>query len=198
MTSLNRIRVLWQGSPVVGPGLSTFYLASAPDTVSGNLVTFFNALKLMFPAPLQWVVPSSGDKIDSATGALAGSWSTGTGGGTVVATGTSAYAAGVGAQIRWRTNGIVGGRRVVGSTFLVPIVTPGYDTSGTLENTNRGAIVTAATALLTAEPSLTIWSRPVPPPTPPATSPTARAGEANTVIALDVPDRVSWLRTRRT
>lgn len=188
MADLNRLRVLWSGSPVTGDGISTLYCTGSPDGFPASVYDFFNTLKLMFPIGLTITVPNFGDKINDATGELSGSWSTSDAAGPVVCTGSSSWAAGVGARIRWHTDGIVGGRRVVGSTFLCPIVTPGYDTSGTLENVNRAAIDTEANEIVTEVTGLCIWSPPVP----------GRPGTHSDVTKASVPDKVSWLRSRRT
>lgn len=189
MAQLQRLRAVWGGTGIVGPGLSTFYKATTgasgwPDEV----LALFNVGSVFYPSGLTLTVPSSGDLIDDATGALAGTWSEPGTGGTATATGSGVWAQGVGMQIRWRTNGIVAGRRVVGSTFVVPIMAVFYDTNGTIDSTTVTTVQGRADAYLAAHPEARIWSRPAGP----------RIGTSNQVTSAQVPDRISWLRSRRT
>ena len=155
--------------------------------VTTNLGTFFNAIKGAFPAGLQWSIPSSGDTIDVATGQLTGGWTGGTA--AVVSAGPNTpYAAGVGAFVRWGTPLVVGGRRVKGRTFLCPLVSSLYDAAGTIENANLGTLQTAA-GTLAAAGKLVVWHRPS------TLAPTG--GIASTVTSGTVPDKVTWLKTRR-
>jgi len=131
---------------------------------------------------------NDGDLLDVATGDLTGTWAeaaSGPGSGS----GFGAYPAGVGARFTWATSGIVAGRRVRGSTFLCPLVNSCFGTDGTLDETVRTALDAAADGLVTASAgAMRIWSRPAP----------GRPGQASAVTAGDVPDKVSWLRSRRT
>jgi hypothetical protein len=95
---------------------------------------------------------------------------------------------GVGARVRWATNGIRNGRHVVGTTFLVPLASSAYTTTGFLATANSSALDAAAEALIVAAP-LYIVSRP---------SAAVPAGASNIVIGSTVPLEVSWLRSRRT
>lgn len=186
---MQRLRVEWSGDNTVGPGLTTFMYdedASFPNAAA--VVTFFDAIKAFFPPGTTWTIPNNGDVINELDGTLVGSWSSGAGG-VVNSTGTGAFAAGVGARVVWRTSGIVAGRRVRGSTFLVPLVASAYDTTGTITVANLTSMRAAAAALLGASGSpLMVWSRPAP----------GRNGTKTEVQSSDVPDKVSWLRSRRT
>jgi hypothetical protein len=185
MTTMRRLRVAWEGLGGL-PGLSTFYYGVATPNVS-DAVTFFNAIKALFPSGLQWTIPSSGDEIDDATGQLTGGW-VGSGGGSVSATGGSAgYAAGVGTRVRWDTLVIAGGRRVRGSTFLCPLVTGCYDGSGTISTTNLTTFQTAASAFAASGVAKGIWHRPV----------NGSGGLYAAINTATVPDKVTMLRSRR-
>jgi hypothetical protein len=187
MPSIDRLRVAWSGSPVTGPGLSTFYFAGGtadPAAVSA----LFTACAPYVAAGVTWQVPGAGDQLDVATGSLTGSWSA-AGGSTIASSGNAEHAQGVGARIRWRTNGIVNGRRVTGSTFIVPIHRLMFDTDGTLAGGIVTALNAAALAYVSAvTPDGVIWSRPAP----------GRAGTSHALTYADLPDAVSWLRSRRT
>lgn len=188
MANLARVRCTWSGAPVTGPGLSTFYFAEAGSGFTAALSTFWQAVDAYIPIGVTVTVPSTGDLLDIATGDLTGTWSDAASGPGTGA-GFGAFPAGVGARITWPTSGIVGGRRVVGSTFLAPLVNSVFGTDGTLDSTFLTAILTPVGALWSgAGYDMMIWSRPVP----------GRAGEASEVIDGTVPDKVSWLRSRRT
>jgi hypothetical protein len=160
------------------------------DSLSGQataIAAFFNSLKGYFPNPLTWSFPSSGDVIDSNTGLLSGGW-TDSAVADVAATGSGFHAAGIGARVVWSTGSIVGHRRLKGSTFLCPVIVGVYETNGTLDTTFRSAISTAGTTLWTTG-LLNVWHR------PPAG--THSGGEAHVVTGVEVPDRVTALRSRR-
>lgn len=189
MAQIARLRVAWGGTPVVGPGLSTFYVTTTgPATLHGDVAAFFNSIKGNFPSGLQWTIPNTGDLIEDTTGALAGSWSESGGPSTVAATGTANYVAGAGMRVSWTTGGIFRGRRVKGSTFLCPMLNGLFTSDGTIDNTVVSTTQTAAAALLTAQPTLCIFSRPV------DTTP----GTHSVVTSALAVDKVSWLRSRRT
>src|SRR6478752_4701630 len=128
MAAIRRIIVNWNGLAGL-PGVSVFY---SLDSVTGQLAalrTFFDSLKLAFPAPLQWSFPGSGDVLDSATGTLTGGW-TDTTPSSVTATGSGQHASGVGMFVKWNTAAIVGGRRLKGRTFLCPLGSGQYESTG--------------------------------------------------------------------
>lgn len=173
---------------MTGPGLTTFYFAEAHTGFASDVSDFFQAVDAYLPIGITVTVPSDGDLIDVATGDLTGTWSE-SASGPGVGAGFGAFPAGVGARVRWSTSGIVAGRRVRGSTFLCPLVNSSFGTDGTIDPTALTNLQAAADALVTASGSnMKIWSRPVP----------GRAGEASTVVDASLPDRVSWLRSRRT
>jgi hypothetical protein len=174
---------------VIGPGLSTFYVdSSASSGFAGAIKAFYTSLAGLFPLGLGITVTSTGDQIDSATGTLTGTWVDTATGAAVGGTNVSVFAQGVGMRAVWLTSGIVGGRRVRGSTFLCPIGSNLYDSNGTISGTTITGLLAAESALIAAVPTLRVWSRPT----------LARAGAASNVIVGLAPDRISWLRSRRT
>ena len=189
MPNLHRIRIALSGGGVVGPGLTTFYvdeLTGLPDPA--DFTAFFDSIKALVPNTMNWNVPNSGDTIDAATGQLVGTWSNGTPG-NVGGTNSGDYAAGVGARIVWETGVIRGGRRVRGSTFLVPLNTVALDDDGTWNATLvTTPIKNAADTLLGRAVPPVIWSRPR----------TGLGGASVGITGSRVPVQVSWLRSRRT
>lgn len=187
--ALQRLRCEWTGAGVEGPGLTTFF-AEADGTVaiSVGATGFFNAVRAIIPTGTTIFVPNGGDVIDDATGTLTGTWGT-SGGTTISCTGNGAFAGGVGARVVWETDTIRGGRRVRGSTFVVPIIAARYDTNGTVDSTVTTALQTAVADMLVQVPTqMRVWSRPRP----------GLTGAGVQVARGAGPDKVSWLRTRRT
>lgn len=187
---MERLRVTWTGATVVGPGLSTFY----GDEGEGGLdpddfLAFFDTIKALLPSGTTITVPSGGDLLSPTTGTLGGAWEKPGTGGVVVGTANDVFAGGVGARAVWRTVGVVAGRRVMGATFLAPLRAGAYQADGTINGTDLGTLDGAAAALASAAgPGFVIWSRPAP----------GRVGSMHPVISGSVPDKVSWLRSRRT
>ena len=176
----------------MGGGISTFYFgALATNTVITPAVhTLFNAIAPYLPPTVTISIPDGGDIIEATTGALAGTW---TSGGAFSATGGggAAYAQGVGARIDWKTTSIVHGRRVRGATYVVPIQNTGYNTDGVINTAIVSAINAGAAAFIaTANLDFAIWHRPHPKG--------SASGDVAHVVSGTMPDKVSWLRTRRT
>jgi hypothetical protein len=188
MPNLVRVRTAWAGTPIIGGGVTTFYWNEAHSGFVADLSSFWSGLLVHIPTGVQLTTENAGDIIDIETGAITGSWSDGS---TAVqnTTGSGNYAGGVGGRIRWATNGITNKRRVRGSTFICPLVVGDYDSSGTLSTAALSAFGTAAGNLLTAsEGNMRVYTRPV----------HGVGGKASTVVNLTTPDKVSWLRSRRT
>jgi len=174
---------------VVGAGLSTFYADGvAGSGWAGNVKAFFTAIKATCPSGITWTIPNSYDVLDVATGTLTAGGTT-SGGGTETSGGTGTnFANGVGGRVVWNTNGIFKGRRVRGATFIVPTVIDYFEGANNLSSVLTGNWATAAAAYIAAETDACIYSRPsggVP-------------GETNVISSATIPDKVSWLRGRRT
>lgn len=192
MGNLYRMRVQWGGTGVVGGGISTFYFASGATlaNISPAVNTFFTAIKGNVPNTVTWTIPNGGDTLEDTTGELVGSWSSG-GSFTVVATGTNQWASGVGGRFNWQTNTVINKRRLRGSTFICPMPNNLFDTDGTLNNTAVATMNTAAAAFIASTGvDFSIYHKPHPKG--------ATNGEAHAVLSGTFPDKISWLRTRRT
>lgn len=194
MANIQRIRVILNGAGGL-PGVATFYAAAADTTAVAALSTYFSTLKNLFPPGVTLDIQGTGDLIDETNGTIVGVW-TQSGGSTQTSTATaSVYAAGVGARARWVTGGIVHGRRVVGTTFICPMLAVNFENNGTLSSALLTTLSNAASTLITAS-DLLIWSRPyVFDPAHPAIP--ARSGSSHQVVAAVHPDVVTSLRTRR-
>ena len=175
---------------MVGGGVSTFYTEGSGGDLSGRLAGFFNAALGSIPPQVTITCPSGGDTIDSSSGQINGVW-VGPAVAPLVGAGLTTYAAGVGMRVEWLTGGINRGRRVKGSTFLVPLSNGAYDVDGALVTGLVTAMQTAATTLVTQSGGdLTIFSKPP--------KGTHAGGLSSPVVAGRAVDRTSWLRTRRT
>lgn len=195
MALLNRVVLVWNGPQVVGGGVTVLhYNGDAGTPPIAAIATALTAQSKLIPSGVTVQVPGNGDVIEDSTGTLVDVWAA-AGGATIAGNGSAQCAAGVGANISWLTPAIVGGRRLRGRTFIVPLALrdPGsgdefYDTDGTLGTVCRGRITTLATDLLAAGP-LAVWHRP-----------TTKGGSDGTSAICSgsrVPDRVSTLRSRR-
>jgi hypothetical protein len=185
MATIRRYRVLWGGLSGL-PGYSLFYATSA-GALASDLVTFFNAVKAVFPSPLSWDIPISGDTLDDATGTINGGW-TDVSGGVVTSVTAGAYAAGVGAYASYGTAAIVNGRRLRGRTFLAPLIANGFDSSGTISSSYL-AVLSPAVSTLAASGKMVVWHRP--------TVAAPSSGSSSLVTSGTVPDQVTALRSRR-
>lgn len=196
MPILNRVRVSWSNWPGA-PGVSTFYLAAGSTNVA-PILTFFTAIKDLFPLNLTFTVPSTGDAIDTATNQIQGAW-TGSGGGSIASvTAAGPYSGASGALCRWTTGAVLNGRRLTGRTYLVPLAGTHYFTDGSLVGSAITTIQNAGNALIAAlTPSLTVYG----PPRDAGTNGPADPGKAaisSPAVACLVPDLAVVMRSRRT
>lgn len=180
---------------MVGPGVSTLYCADDPVGWPTAAHDFFAAFASALPTGLSIRVPNTGDIIDATTGEITGTWVQGTAPALVNGVGGGVYAKGVGLQVKWSTSGITRGRRVKGTTFIVPLIASAFDSDGTLSSTWVTAGATAGNAYITAAAGACIYTRPK--PAPGGIGPDS-PGKIQLITGAVVPDRVSWLRTRRT
>ena len=156
--ALGRIRVALTGFPG-GPGVSTFYSSDAPATIAA-IRTYWNALSGIIPVDVHIQVENTGDIIDPLTGALTGAW-VGAAQAPVVGGSAEVYGAPVGALARWATNTILDGHRVRGRTFIVPVTSNFFTTSGALGPVASQTVTDASAALVVnSNATLTVWHRP--------------------------------------
>jgi len=187
--TMNRVRVVWSNWPGA-PGYSNFYIGTT-ITDHTPIRTFFQALVNYLPSAVTITVPTSGDQISEATGAITGVYSATVTGGVVngAAGNSGVYAGMAGAQVQWQTSAIINGRRPLGKTFIVPLYSTAFDSNGSIGVLPLAAIQAAGTALVAAlSGEMKVWSRPRP----------SIAGANVTVTGARVPDLAIALRSRRT
>lgn len=197
MTTLFRTRMDWTGFSGA-PGVSTLY-----SVIDSGLVVPLRALMASmaphFTTNISTLVESSGDSIESTTGALVGAWSEAPVL-PVVGTDTGKYAAPVGFCVNWNTTTILDGSRIGGRTFFVPAAAANFDTNGTLQDTSRAEVVASVQTFFNAVVgNLAVWHRPyagrVASPGVPARA--AHPGGHGLVTGFSVPDKAIVLRSRR-
>lgn len=184
MATLDRIRVEWSGGPG-GNGVSTFYADPSATSALADIRALFLVIMPEVSDDITVAFPNSGDQIDSITGGLVGGW-TRASAASIAGGAASSWVAGVGYRLVWETGVIFRGRRTRGSTFITGLGIAAFQNDGTIATTYRSNVLTAAQTLA-ATGALRIWSRPN----------GVNSGVA-TVNGATFPDRVSWLRTRRT
>jgi hypothetical protein len=188
MANLARVRTSWTGAAVIGPAVSTFYFEEAGTGFTNTIGTFFDGIKNLIPTGTVMSTEASGDIIDPATGDTIGVWNDGTPS-NITGTGTGSFVYGTGVRVVWETAGLVNSRQVRGSTFIVPFDASNLTGVGSINETARTSINSLATAFVSnTNHVFCVWSRPTP----------ARAGTSHPVVGNSVPDKVSWLRSRRT
>lgn len=196
---LIRYRVAWSNWPGA-PGVSTHYFSTSVADFS-PVRAFYLANKDLFPNLLTWTFPTSYDVINEVTGQLSSTVATAPQTAVSSAHSATAYSGTSGAVLRWSTNSVVNGNKVVGRTYLVPLAQDQYFTDGSLVGTFITTVTAAATALLAAYgDGLKVWARPFPGRTnDPGGKPDipARVGSFHTVVAATVPDFAAVMRSRR-
>ena len=202
MTALYRVRV--QFNSIEGPpGVATFYFLDLA-TALPSLTSLFTSLANRMPLGVTLKVQSSGDVIESTTGALIGAWNKDAEP-EIGATGGPNYAGASGGQIEWLTSQIMDGRRVRGRTFIVPLSTDAYRTGGLIDSATTDLQGVAAAAFIVAQSSsFVIWHRPFPGRSasapgvlPKVTAKAAHIGGFALVTGGRVPTKTVVLRSRR-
>jgi hypothetical protein len=183
--SIERVTIEVTGGPG-GNGVTSLYFldaAAAQPAVCDFAEVWSNAL----PNDCQLLIKNQGDIIDEENGALTGTWS---GGATTGFTGLAdvAWTAGVGMRIRWQTAGLVRGRRVSGTSFIVPMGATSFGSNGIPIPLWLDGLGDAATALIADTPgNMVVWSR----------QKGDDLGSRHVVTSPLVPVEAAFLRTRR-
>lgn len=186
-------RVNW-GSGATNPGVSVLHARIAGTSSAGAAATsfsercrkFFDDIKGVVGGGIVWGFPGEVTELNTATGALEAVHVV-TPPANVTSTGAGVYAAPAGIRVEWRTDAIVGGRRLRGRTFVVPLITSGYDTGGTIASSTLTTMASATSNYLStvvftsANPS--VWSR--------------THGVQADITSAFLPDEVAVLRSRR-
>lgn len=192
--TIHRLRWTWNGGTGL-PGYTNFYCNSALSQPFADATKTFLSACLSggaiarFPQNVTITPDAYVDVLDEATGTLQSTVPI-TPPAQLLGAAAGPYAAGVGACITWITDGInENGHRIRGRTFLVPLLSSKYGSDGTLDDTMRSEMITAAGAYLTDPCNPIIWERP--------SGPGASDGRSHEITASSVKDRAAQLRSRR-
>lgn len=197
--------MVWQYRPqwnTESGGLG-YSVLHAADAMSGAAVQawvddvrelFSQAFSTIVPSGITVTFPGEAVRVDTQTGQLFEVEAV-TAPAAVAGVAAGAYSAPTGGRIRWNTSGIVGGRRVAGTTFIVPIGGGGFQDDGTLAASTITQFQAAAAGYISAMAGqAVVWSRPWTDPS--GTEPT-RWGTEHVIVSATVPDRAAVLRSRR-
>lgn len=165
------VRTEWDGTSG-GPGLTqmaclgtTGFTAANAQAAVNAVRKFWDAVKGNLPDELKLTVSPVVDIYNETDAELVASSVAAVAPVVVLGTGTTGYAGGAGLKLNWNTGVIRLGRRVKGSTFIVPALASCFGTTGTPTTGTATAINTAANVLmadLTAGgTALLVWSRPL-------------------------------------
>lgn len=188
--SIYRAQLIWTGWNGA-PGYSNLYASLAVD--AGDWGTALNALAGEFvkvcPNTVHIKPGSEIVELDETDGTIV-DVATVAGATDHVGLGTTGNAGAAGACINWLTDGIVGGRRVRGRTFVVPMGGGYFDMDGTLTSGALGTLLAGAASYVTAlGGEAVVWARP--------NATKGLVGSAHPITVANVRDRVAVLRSRR-
>lgn len=157
--------VRWTGGPI-GAGATVLHFVSIGSGVAAQQIAdavrvLFDSIKAFVPATVTWSFDSEMKQLGD-DGTLLAVYAV-TPPANVQATGAGAYAAGTGLMVRHTTGTILGGRRIQGRTFIVPLLGSSYATTGVIGGATQTAVTAAFQALRATVNGfgtpLAVWSR---------------------------------------
>lgn len=165
------VRTNWDGTSG-GPGLTQIAILGGPEFTAGLAASatnamrnFWDAQKSLLPDELKLTVSPIVDVYNDSNGELVASFSSASVPAVVAGLSAGGYAGGVGYKVNWNTGVIRNGRRVRGSTFVVPAALTNFSATGTVAPATQGTVNTASQALIAALVSagcpMVVWSRPL-------------------------------------
>lgn len=160
-------RVEWDGT-TGGPGVSVFNfrlsgaaLTTGPQQAADNIRTFFQSVASGLPNELVLSFPAEVTELDTVTGQLTAVHPV-TPGAPIPGGSTGGYAHASGVRIEWLTGSILNGRRLKGTTFLVPYAAGAFDVNGRLPAASVAPLEDAAEAYVQGMENIgsaAVWSR---------------------------------------
>jgi hypothetical protein len=164
------VRTEWSGTSG-GPGLTQLCTMGLSEYTAANAQAAVNAVRAFWvalapdlPDELRLSVQPVVDIYNDLTGELQASHTAAVAPSVVAGAAAGSYIGGAGAKVSWNTGSIHNGRRVRGSTFIVPLSNAVFTATGTvgtsfITSTNTAANTMIA-ALTTAATPMVVWSRP--------------------------------------
>ena len=203
---MQRTRVIWEGFPGA-PGYTNLWARVTsvedhdPEVHAEEVSNYFEAIGSLFPLAVSLRISAEMPYIDDVDGEMVGL-------GlldedlTIPLPGTTGrqqeYSAPSGAVVHWNTLAVREGRRVRGSTFLVPLSRQAYEDDGTLTSQTLTMLRAASTFYVETTDSVpVVWSRPREAITSGPNQRPARPGASYEITAAEVPDMAAVLRSRR-
>lgn len=198
MATIWRYGFTWSGW-AGGPGRTVFYgntgvstaqvLANDCQTLVNNVVNPTGTNADQIPNGVRIHGDSFADELDVGTGDQVGRISV-TPSPDIVGTGSGNWAAPVGACITWSTNTFIGGRRLRGRTFFVPLAgSTAFQNDGTLATIFLSTVNAAIPIFINGASEPVVWHRP--------TAPGASDGASSPIVAGSISDKAAVLRSRR-
>jgi hypothetical protein len=130
------------------------------ETAVASVHDFWATVAVTMPPVIHIAVDPHGDVIDDASGDLVGQWAS-TPETSVTGSGGDQFAAPAGAAVTWETDTFLDGHRLRGRTYIVPMSYGSYQSDGTLGETTKPNLTSAAGALVTSQStSFVVWHRP--------------------------------------
>lgn len=165
------VRTEWDGTSG-GPGLTQLaflgngeFTASNAQAAVNAVRKFWDGIKGSLPDELKLSVSPIVDIYNEANAELTASVIAPVVPLVVAGTGTTGYTGGAGLKVNWNTGIIRNGRRVKGSTFIVPALGSAFGNTGTPTAGTVLSINTAANTLMAdvtaGGTALLVWSRPL-------------------------------------
>lgn len=193
MTVMYKVTTEWTGF-VGAPGYTNFFFETTDPLADGAAEAavatrqFWDTLKDYFNTATHLRVIPEVATMNDEDGSLEDLIPVASPPAEVVGTSTAGIASPSGFLVKWRTNVVVGGKRITGRTFLVPGATNQFDPDGTVKAAAITAIAGAGNALIAnADTNFGVWHRPV-----------AGAGGLFCVAAsASCPDKAVYLSSRR-
>jgi len=199
-----RVHVDWAGESG-SPYVSTHYFEaeanidqSSADSVAGVVHDFWADVAAVMSNQLTGTVRTEVDLVNPEDGRVAAVYSVAK---PPIVGALNGYQLSHNVQglIQWRTNSFVGARRVKGRTFVPGVCQQHSGPNGDPTQPYIDALANAANThrIVVQNLPLVVWSRPIPPPTPPATKPLPRSGSMAPVTGAAAWHKFAALRTRR-
>lgn len=189
-----RYAMQWTGGKI-GTGYTNFFFTADVSTAQAAATAsaqFFKDIYLTsgghLPSGIHITFPASVDVVEPGTGRLVSTVSV-TPPTSVDGSDAGVYSAPSGMCVTWLTSGVLGGHRLLGRTFIVPLGASYMQTDGTPADAAVTGAGAAATALIASAPEFVIWHRPI--------SVDAGGGEAHPVLAWKITDKSAILTSRR-
>lgn len=194
MAIIWRVTTRWSGG-AIGTGFTNMFFTggvgteqAAADATRAFFAGCYGGSGTDLPSGISLTFPSGVDLVEETTGVLTTTTSV-TAPSSITGAGSGTYAAPAGACVSWLTGGVIDGRHVRGRTFVVPLLSSGFQSNGTIADALVTNISQAAAALIAAAPELTIWHRPA--------SIAAGGGASFPAVAFRLNDKVAMLTSRR-